>query len=508
MAEAEGVLAGSVAPVGTDRAPCGRARVSWASGAASSGASASTAPRWNILALDRRRARARRARPGRAGRAVRRAAPGSSAARSTSPLPTCAHQREHLLDEERVALGRLADACARGSSSSSPSAEQLVDQAVGLPARRAARAATVVAFSLPPPQPARRSSSSGRAMQSSRIGASRREIGDVLDEVEERRLAPVEVVEHDHERRSRARPPRAACGTPTPTSLRRRDRRPRRRATPGSCAAATCVDRRAPPSAVSGSAPSSCSSTSTTRPVGDPLAVREAAAAHDREPRRASRGTPRTSRDLPTPAVPSTVNSWQAAVATRSRPNASRSWPSSRSRPTIGASRRRRPRCARRDRDEPVRRHRLASCPSARAARAAPPRPRRARARSVSAPIRISPGCAACSSRAATLTASPVASRSSVPVTTSPVVTPIRSPSMLRAQASASRISTAARTARNASSSCSDRHAEHGHHGVADELLHGSAVSLDDRLHPLEVACQQRPQATPDRASPRATSSR
>ncbi len=40
---------------------------------------------------------------------------------------------------------------------------------------------------------------------------------------------------------------------------------------------------------------------------------------------------------------------------------------------------------------------------------------------------RISPGCAACSSRAATLTASPVASRSSVPVTTSPVFTPVRS---------------------------------------------------------------------------------
>ena len=37
-----------------------------------------------------------------------------------------------------------------------------------------------------------------------------------------------------------------------------------------------------------------------------------------------------------------------------------------------------------------------------------------------------SPGAAACSKRAATLTASPVASRSAVPVTTSPVLTPIR----------------------------------------------------------------------------------
>ena len=72
---------------------------------------------------------------------------------------------------------------------------------------------------------------------------------------------------------------------------------------------------------------------------------------------------------------------------------------------------------------------------------------------SVGWPINTSPGCAACSSRAATLTASPVASRSSVPVTTSPVMTPIRpwSPS----SGNASRISTAARTARSASSSCS-----------------------------------------------------
>ncbi|MDQ2909565.1 MAG: hypothetical protein M3R39_00840 [Actinomycetota bacterium] len=70
----------------------------------------------------------------------------------------------------------------------------------------------------------------------------------------------------------------------------------------------------------------------------------------------------------------------------------------------------------------------------------------------VSAPSSTSPGCAACSSRAATLTASPVASRSSVPVTTSPVLTPIRA--CTPSSGSASRISTAARTARNASSSC------------------------------------------------------
>jgi hypothetical protein len=36
------------------------------------------------------------------------------------------------------------------------------------------------------------------------------------------------------------------------------------------------------------------------------------------------------------------------------------------------------------------------------------------------------------------------------------------------------------------------RHAEDGHHRVADELLDGAPVRLDDRAHPLEVAGQQR----------------
>jgi hypothetical protein len=46
--------------------------------------------------------------------------------------------------------------------------------------------------------------------------------------------------------------------------------------------------------------------------------------------------------------------------------------------------------------------------------------------RYVDSPSSVSPGAAACSSRAATLTASPVASASGSPATTSPVLTPIR----------------------------------------------------------------------------------
>ncbi|HEU5211652.1 MAG TPA: hypothetical protein VFU10_02690 [Gaiellaceae bacterium] len=38
------------------------------------------------------------------------------------------------------------------------------------------------------------------------------------------------------------------------------------------------------------------------------------------------------------------------------------------------------------------------------------------------------------------------------------------------------------------------RDAEDGHDGVADELLHRAAVRLNDRLHALEVAREQRPE--------------
>jgi hypothetical protein len=86
--------------------------------------------------------------------------------------------------------------------------------------------------------------------------------------------------------------------------------------------------------------------------------------------------------------------------------------------------------------------------------------------RLVSSPSRIAPGAAACSRRAATLTASPVAKNSppaESPATTSPVLMPVRTSSVSPRScesssfrpASASRISAAARTARRAPSSCS-----------------------------------------------------
>jgi hypothetical protein len=84
----------------------------------------------------------------------------------------------------------------------------------------------------------------------------------------------------------------------------------------------------------------------------------------------------------------------------------------------------------------------------------------------VRSPMRTSPGAAACSSRAATFTASPTTTSwppTAAPTTTSPVFTPVRSASRTPSAASSSAFSPsrawpsspAARTARRASSSCS-----------------------------------------------------
>ena len=113
---------------------------------------------------------------------------------------------------------------------------------------------------------------------------------------------------------------------------------------------------------------------------------------------------------------------------------------------------------------------------------------------------------AACSSRAATLTASPVASRSAVPddhlagVDADP-----RLDAELRQRVAhldggphgAERVVLVHL-----------RHAEDRHHGVADELLDGAAVPLDDRLHLVEVAREDRAQRLGVESTRRAPSSR
>ena len=123
------------------------------------------------LPLDRSRARALHARRRRAGRAAPRAAPGSSAGRrrrrSATPRPSRASARRRAgCPRPRRGSAREArrrDPCRRaGARSARPSR-----------AADSGSSSTVVALSLPPAQIGRRSSSSGRAMQTSRIGASR-----------------------------------------------------------------------------------------------------------------------------------------------------------------------------------------------------------------------------------------------------------------------------------------------------------------------------------------------
>ena len=102
----------------------------------------------------------------------------------------------------------------------------------------------------------------------------------------------------------------------------------------------------------------------------------------------------------------------------------------------------------------------------------------------------MSPGCAACCSRAATLTVSPVASRSSVPVTTSPLQTPIR-PSIPSAGSARQPLRRRSERAGGVVF-VHGREPEDRHHRVADELLHDATVPHDDRLHALEVTRQER----------------
>jgi hypothetical protein len=56
---------------------------------------------------------------------------------------------------------------------------------------------SVVAFGLPPPQPGRRLSSSGRRSEDEQRDAAR-PLDEVLDEIEEAVVGSVEVLEHEH----------------------------------------------------------------------------------------------------------------------------------------------------------------------------------------------------------------------------------------------------------------------------------------------------------------------
>jgi len=175
------------------------------------------------------------------------------------PVAALAHQREHLLDEERIASRRVADARPEGVVELA-AGEQRLDQHVGRERveRLEQRRRRVQLAAAPADPPVEQLRPRDAQEQDRRVT---REIGDVLDQLEERRLAPMDVVEHDHERRRER------------DRLQQLAKRPRRLGRGRDHAIAPSSARSVPaatssaassPIAVSGSAPNSCSSTSTT----------------------------------------------------------------------------------------------------------------------------------------------------------------------------------------------------------------------------------------------------
>ena len=241
--------------------------------------------------------------------------------------------------------------------------------------------------------------------------------GEVLDQLEQRLLGPVDVLEDEHERLlaaraarpTRARPRRspAGCARPRrPRARRRRGRAGRRPPRPRSRSRSFSI---ATSSGSSSAIPAARLDHLGERPVRDALAVREAAARRARSRPRAPAMNSRARRLLPTPglavdrergarggrgAARSKVFCEQVELGVAADRAARRSARARAARP----SRRRpraRPRSARRGR-ELERADVLDLDPAEREPRAP-------------GPIRISPGSAACCSRAARLTASPVA---------------------------------------------------------------------------------------------------
>ena len=207
--------------------------------------------------------------------------------------------RHHLLDEERIPGGGFEDPVTEPGPSSAP--REHLDQLAAISSGASGSSRTFLAFSLPPPQ-RRTMLEQLRPCQAEKQDRSvAAQLCDVLDQVEERRLAPMDVVEDAPPAAARSRAPRAACGTPRrsppasspPTRRRGSGRAPSRRGHAVAVAVAKelldDLRRRA-----------SSRSPRRTRDSGRARPSR----------RRVSARNSATRRDFPTPAGPRTVNSW------------------------------------------------------------------------------------------------------------------------------------------------------------------------------------------------------
>ena len=138
------------------------------------------------------------------------------------PFAALAHHREHLLDVERVPLATWRR-CAPASRRRARVGQEVLDQR-SQSSSPSGSSRSEVALSFPPPQPGLCVEQLGPRDAEEEDRRAAREIGDVLDEVEERRLGPLEVVEHDDLRPLGAHALRGDGGT------RAASRRPRCRA--------------------------------------------------------------------------------------------------------------------------------------------------------------------------------------------------------------------------------------------------------------------------------------
>ena len=230
---------------------------------------------------------------------------------------------------------------------------------------RAGRARCAVARALGP-RSGVSSSSSCRAVHTieHRRAAGRRRRG--AREVEQRRLRPVDVVEHDDERAALGEdldePPdgpedlgRAGTRSSPGRSPRRGGRR-----RPGSPTSAERAWPRARVGRVVLVDAGRLADDLDQRPEGDAVAVRQAAAADDVAPRPRSRpGTRAIRRDLPTPGVADDRHRCAGRGRRRPPERLAGAGPSRRSRPTMRRGRPRRSRSALADGQQPVRGHPL-----------------------------------------------------------------------------------------------------------------------------------------------------
>ena len=408
VTEAERVVArrGSPAPGGS--APCARAPQAALRrcGRSAFGASSRTAPRWNTLPSTAPRSITARSSAREAARAARPAAPGSSAA----TVDVAALRASATISSRKSGLPSQASMIALARLGSSPSPRPSSRRAQSSAAKRLEQDRG--GMSLPPAQPGRPSRSSGRARQRSRSGVPRERSATWSSR--SRSIGSAQC----RSSKTATSGPLGGDGLELLAHLPRRGP-PARRVPPSADAASSVGSARV----------AELHQHLDQRPERDPVAVVEAAAADDRrfavEPGEELRGEPR----LADARRPEQRERWQLAPldgARRNRLGAGRAHAPSRRaarprRATAGAPRRRL--------EQPVGLDRLRLPFQRRAARRARPRLRPRRGGSVAAPSRISPGAAACSSRAATLTASPVARVCPLPTTTSPVLTPVRSAS-------------------------------------------------------------------------------